>query len=500
MAYQQKQTEIEDALKTVGLFESTTSTKGDPKVKTEEPRIIMKMRKKSVGPKQINAKKRLEKSAKLQREAQNKEAEKRKPQDDEPDEPRVTKKSKNKVDKSGSPSIRTRGANQKKFDEAYKKMKEDRKGKVNEGEPADKEYLEVSEDEEKKTYKRKKVSGKRKVDKAQEAGRATAVKLYETMKSLSTERKKMIMEMGFGDLIDFPIGSIPTKLAFFVVNSLDTDTMTLNLPNGKIPILPETVNEIFGIPMGETMLERQRGEREYDDPFIVQWRDQFPADLKRITTTNLSQVILETTNADYMFKMNFLMLFANTMGCCDNSSVVKYTVLTNVLENDNVQDIDWCSYIWECAKYSKSDWKKAIKDKKEVVYYGPITFLMLMYLHYTRIAGMDVRRKVPACKNCNSIFIKRRENIEVNRKKFGQVEVLGEMSEEVQSNLKEKEESDSLRLKEIKESDKKNQEEAENITDSKSPEKQPKDNEDEQDKSEKKNKDARNDKEDANKR
>ncbi|PWA83044.1 hypothetical protein CTI12_AA172490 [Artemisia annua] len=353
-------------------------------------------------------------------------------------------------------------------------MKEDRKGKVNEGELADKEYLEVSEDEEKKTYKRKKVAGKRKVDKAQEAGdddiqnseeeeertgreepietnttrkntkmfqilrgRATAVKLYETMKSLSTERKKMIMEMGFGDLIYFQIGSIPTKLAFFVVNSLDTDTMTLNLPNGKIPILPETVKEIFGIPMGETMLERQRGERRYDDPFIVQWRKQFPANLKRITTTNLSQVILETTNADYMFKMNFLMLFANTMGCCDNSSVVKYTVLTNVLENDNVQDIDWCSYIWESAKYSKSDWKKAIKDKKEVVYYGPITFLMLVYLHYTRIAGMEVRRKVPACKNWNSILIKRRENIEVNRKKFGQVEVLEEMSEEEESNLKE---------------------------------------------------------------
>ncbi|PWA58878.1 hypothetical protein CTI12_AA397790 [Artemisia annua] len=384
----------------------------------------MKMRKKSVGPKQINAKKRLEKSAKLQREAQNKEAEKRKPQDDEPDEPRVTKKSKNKVDKSGSPSTRTRGANQKKFNEAYKKMKEDRKGKVNEGEPADKEYLEVSEDEEKKKHRK----GRRWLEKG---------KLIRLRKLFEYRKKKMIMEMGFGDLIDFPIGSIPTKLAFFVVNSLDTHTMTLNLPNGKIPILPETVKEIFGIPMGETMLERQRGERRYDDPFIVQWRKQFPANLKRITTTNLSQVILETTNADYMFKMNFLMLFANTMGCCDNSSVVKYTVLTNVLENDNVQDIDWCSYIWESAKYSKSDWKKAIKDKKEVVYYGPITFLMLVYLHYTRIAGMEVRRKVPACKNWNSILIKRRENIEVNRKKFGQVEVLEEMSEEEESNLKE---------------------------------------------------------------
>ena len=78
-----------------------------------------------------------------------------------------------------------------------------------------------------------------------------------------------------------------------------------------------------------------------------------------------------------MFKMNFLKLFANTMGCCDNSSVVKYTVLKNVLEDDNVKEIDWCTYIWECARYSKVDWSKVCKNN-DVVYYGPITFLMVI--------------------------------------------------------------------------------------------------------------------------
>ena len=61
----------------------------------------------------------------------------------------------------------------------------------------------------------------------------------------------------------------------------------------------------------------------------------------------------------------------------------------------------------------------------------------LVYLHYTRIAGMEVRRKVPAFKNWDTNLIKRRENIEVNRRKFGQVEVLEEMSEDEECNLKE---------------------------------------------------------------
>ncbi|PWA45293.1 Peptidase C48, SUMO/Sentrin/Ubl1 [Artemisia annua] len=368
-----KQTEVEDALKTVGLNdvlkETTTSTKGDTKIKTEEPQVIRKMRKKSV----------------------------------------------EKSEKSDSPSKRTRGANQKKFDEAYKKMKEAGKGKVNEGETADKEYIEVSEEEEKKAYKRKKVAGKRKVNEREAAGdedihiseeeelievitTRRKTKMYQTLRPRATSKeKKLIIEMGFGELIDFPIVEIPIKLAFFVINSLQTDTMSLKLPTGDITILPKTVKEIFGIPMGERMLERQEGERESDDPFFGQWKSQFPAKLKRITTRILSQVIAETTNTDYMFKMNFLMLFANTMRCCDNSSRVKYTVLKNVLENDN-----------------------------------------LVYLHYTRIVGMEVRRKVPAFKNWNSNLMKKRETIEVDRRKFGQVEVLEEMNEEEQSNQKER--------------------------------------------------------------
>ena len=77
---------------------------------------------------------------------------------------------------------------------------------------------------------------------------------------------------------------------------------------------------------------------------------------------------------------------------------------------------------------------------KEVMYYGPITFLMvnpqllsnyttsynlsqvtiyiftffmkqLVYLHYTRIAGMQVKRKVPAFKSWNSNLMKKKRHL-----------------------------------------------------------------------------------------
>ncbi|PWA80920.1 hypothetical protein CTI12_AA190070 [Artemisia annua] len=328
-------------------------------------------------------------------------------------------------------------------------MKEARKRKVDEGEPTNKEFVEVSEDENKKEYKRKKVAEKRKVDEGQAAddeepideepiqvsiplqtsktlrARVTSTPLFEAMRNLSAERKRIIREMGFGELIDFPIGEIPTKLAFFVVNSLETQSMGLKLSEGNIKILPETVQKVIGIPMGERPLERQEGERGYDDPFLAEWKSQFPEDKKRITTRNVSELIVATTNTDYMFKMNFLMLFANTMGCCDNSSDVKNTVLNNVLEDDNVREIDWCTYIGECARYSKNEWTKRCKTK-EVVYYGPITFLMLVYLHYyTKFAAMEVRRRIPAFEGWNATLMKKRETLEMNKVNIGKLKVIG---------------------------------------------------------------------------
>ncbi|PWA95352.1 ulp1 protease family, C-terminal catalytic domain-containing protein [Artemisia annua] len=169
-------------------------------------------------------------------------------------------------------------------------MKAAGKRKVNEGMTADKEFIEVSEDEEKKAYKKKKAAGKRKVNEGMAAdneniqvseeeeknrkreepideepieviildkklkkmaksyktlrGRATSLPLFDAIRILTPERKTMIRQMGFRELIDFPIWEIPTKLTFFVINSLETKTMSLKLPNGDITILPETVQTL----------------------------------------------------------------------------------------------------------------------------------------------------------------------------------------------------------------------------------------------------------------
>ncbi|GJR69414.1 hypothetical protein Tco_0015479 [Tanacetum coccineum] len=102
-----------------------------------------------------------------------------------------------------------------------------------------------------------------------------------------------------------------------------------------------------------------------------------------------------------MFRMNILTLIANTLGSCENNLTVNFTVLKNVFEGDDVSDIDWCSYIIEYTSVSKLDWETKLK-KKDVVYYGPVVFLMFTYLHYIKFDMLKVKRRLLAFKSWNT--------------------------------------------------------------------------------------------------
>nr|GEW38229.1 peptidase C48, SUMO/sentrin/Ubl1 [Tanacetum cinerariifolium] len=119
------------------------------------------------------------------------------------------------------------------------------------------------------------------------------------MRGLSPERKKVIREMGFGDLIEFLIFEIPNKLAFYIVDILNTTNMTLECLIGDIVITPKIVKQVLGLPVGRRILER-KGQREYNDPFLLQWKDRF-RNVNKLTIKVLSdkREIAELQN-DYM--------------------------------------------------------------------------------------------------------------------------------------------------------------------------------------------------------
>nr|GFA00044.1 ulp1 protease family, C-terminal catalytic domain-containing protein [Tanacetum cinerariifolium] len=166
----------------------------------------------------------------------------------------------------------------------------------------------------------------------------------------------------------------PKKLSgLMIVNHhlLKTKTNGLSLTDNSIVVTSQSVHDILGIPMGGCSLESLE-PRSPDDPFIKEWLSQF-VDKNEVRPNDITDVIVSTKDAGKLFKMNFLMLFANTMGLCEKSGVCNMNILKKITDDVCVEKIDWCSYIIKCLKESKQKWVNADKNQ----YTGPVTFMIL---------------------------------------------------------------------------------------------------------------------------
>ncbi|GJW46012.1 probable protein phosphatase 2C 59 [Tanacetum coccineum] len=107
--------------------------------------------------------------------------------------------------------------------------------------------------------------------------------------------------------------------------------------------------------------------REYDDEFLKAFKEQFHGK-KYITISDLSKQIQRITNTDFMFQMNYLMLFSNYMIHCNNSSRLIYYVIKNIKSTDIINDFDWCKFIWDHIQTSKTNWDDMTQENW---YYRP---------------------------------------------------------------------------------------------------------------------------------
>ncbi|PWA56439.1 hypothetical protein CTI12_AA402300 [Artemisia annua] len=220
---------------------------------------------------------------------------------------------------------------------------------------------------------KKEVEKEKKVVKRKSLRTKTTVKpFYEAIHSLSPERKQRVREMDFGTLLGFPYIKFPAKLPYFILKHLDVNTMEVKLPNGGvIEITPSKIREVLGIPMG-LMSFYVENKRLKSNSVHCKFMAQLSRDVRKRTTSSLSEIIQTSEGTDIIFDLNFLMLFANCLGTCRNTAMLKYHVLENVMSSKDIPNIDWCVFIWNCIKESKQKWDDTMLENW---YYGPhVTF------------------------------------------------------------------------------------------------------------------------------
>ncbi|GJT78790.1 ulp1 protease family, C-terminal catalytic domain-containing protein [Tanacetum coccineum] len=219
--------------------------------------------------------------------------------------------------------------------------------------------------------------------------RSSPKPMYEAMMTLSDPQKKCLKDMGFERMIHFPIVELPSALAYHAIDHFHTGSMELRLEKGSIKATRQKVQDMLGIPMGSRKLEDLE-QRPSNDPFIKEWEKQFKH-VQKPTPTAIASVISDTTEVDFI-----------------------------ITEDVDISDIDWCGYILDCLHTSKKNWKD-VKTRKNF-YYGPLTFLCLLYLDSTIFPDLRVLHHRPALRSWNTTTMRKRIKMETETRRLGKLE------------------------------------------------------------------------------
>ncbi|GKE97303.1 hypothetical protein Tco_0020654, partial [Tanacetum coccineum] len=145
--------------------------------------------------------------------------------------------------------------------------------------------------------------------------------------------------------------------------------------------------------------------------------------MKKVCVNDIAQKLIAAQEIDFLFKVNFLTLFTNTMGKVDGlKGQICLDVVRRLCEDSVIYDIDWCGYIYDCLRDSKL-------SGGTNHYLGPLTFLILLYLDSTKFDKFPVVRTRPAIKKWSSYLMKQRHELELKDRVVGLLDLHDEWNE-----------------------------------------------------------------------
>nr|KAJ0213987.1 hypothetical protein LSAT_V11C400193740 [Lactuca sativa] len=109
-----------------------------------------------------------------------------------------------------------------------------------------------------------------------------------------------------------------------------------------------------------------------------------------IRLSAIKNVIVSTTQVDFNFKLNFLVLFVNTF--CESASMGRCNMfpLSYISRRTYISNIDWCSYVLDCLVRTKNSY---IPYSDTSFFVGPSDFLVLFYTDNIHSEALTVTRK-----------------------------------------------------------------------------------------------------------
>nr|KAJ0204095.1 hypothetical protein LSAT_V11C500252360 [Lactuca sativa] len=119
--------------------------------------------------------------------------------------------------------------------------------------------------------------------------------------------------------------------------------MVIYIEGKELKVTAESAHDMLGIPSGGTKLT-QLDQWPKDDTSYDEWKQQFKKD-SIIRLSAIKNVIVSTKQADFNFKLNFLVLFVNMF--CESTSMGRCNTvpLSYISRRTDISNTDWCNYV-----------------------------------------------------------------------------------------------------------------------------------------------------------
>ncbi|CAH1412521.1 unnamed protein product [Lactuca virosa] len=231
---------------------------------------------------------------------------------------------------------------------------------------------------------------------------------------------------------------IPLKLGFYILQKFDSERMLIDFEGKELKVTSQSVHDMLGIPISGTILT-QLDQWPKDDTSYDEWKQQFQEG-SIIRLNAIKKVIVNTTEADFNFKLNFLVLFVNKF--CESTSMGRCNLfpLSYISRKTDISNIDWCSYVLDCLVKTKNSY---IPYSDNSYFVGPSAFLVLFYADNIHSEDLTITCKRPTICYWSSEKIRYRETFEQEEGRFGLEELNEEFVNEQDEGDTDLEDSDS---------------------------------------------------------
>ncbi|PWA56114.1 hypothetical protein CTI12_AA428850 [Artemisia annua] len=215
--------------------------------------------------------------------------------------------------------------------------------------------------------------------------RSSPKPLYLAIATLKPNQQACIAKMGFGNLLDFKVDGIPSRLGFYVIDKFDPEKMEIKLKDGALPVNSKVISEMLGLK--DEGVNIMTTEVVGNEEMIETWKNQYSMDEKDISPSVVKGKIRKSKLVDLNFKLNFVVLFANIFGCCRKNGAVSLEILEHITPDTEFEKINWCAYVMRSLPDCKKPWKKHLKNN---FFCGPVAALTMIYVDGTKCEALPM--------------------------------------------------------------------------------------------------------------